>query len=72
VKVAVDRDLCTGHGRCYSLAPRVFTDDDGGYGQVTGDGTLPDDLAEEAHSGANSCPEQAISVTVRPVEPRRR
>lgn len=30
-RVSVDPDLCTGHGRCYSLAPEVFDADDVGH-----------------------------------------
>ena len=62
MRVEIDRLRCTGHGRCYSLAPRVYTDDEDGYGTVLGDGTVPDELVDESESGANSCPEQAISV----------
>ena len=35
MKVRIDPDKCQGHGRCYDLAPEVFTDDEEGYG--TGD-----------------------------------
>lgn len=30
-RVSVDPDLCTGHGRCYSLAPDVFDADEVGH-----------------------------------------
>ena len=31
MKIRIDEELCSGHGRCYSLAPEVFSarDDDG-------------------------------------------
>jgi ferredoxin len=48
---------------CYGLAPNVYVDDDEGYGQVIGDGTVGDDAAEAARSGAANCPESAIAVT---------
>jgi ferredoxin len=62
VKVTVDAELCTGHGRCYALAPDVFAPDDYGHCEVilaepTGD------LAELARTGARNCPESAITVT---------
>jgi ferredoxin len=63
VKVAIDSDKCMGHGMCYGLAPNVYVDDDEGYGQVIGDGTVGDDAAEAARSGAANCPESAIAVT---------
>jgi ferredoxin len=31
VRVTVDESVCTGHGRCYALAPEVFTPDDYGH-----------------------------------------
>ena len=62
MKVTVDRERCTGHGRCFSLAPSVYESDDDGYGYApTGD--LPADLTADAEFGRDSCPEQAIDIT---------
>ena len=30
-RVSVDAELCTGHGRCYTLAPDVFDADEVGH-----------------------------------------
>ena len=40
MKVSVDAEVCTGHGRCYVLGPDVFASDDGRFlkGYVYGDG----------------------------------
>jgi ferredoxin len=62
VKVSIDPGKCMGHGMCYALAPSVYTDDDQGYGQVIGDGTVPADQAEAARNGAANCPEAAIAL----------
>ena len=62
MKVSIDPAKCMGHGMCYALAPNVYTDDDQGYWQVVGDGTVPQDQAEAARTGAANCPESAISV----------
>jgi ferredoxin len=62
VKVSIDPDKCMGHGVCYGMAPNVYTDDDQGYAQVSGDGTVGDDEAEAARAGAANCPESAIIV----------
>jgi ferredoxin len=62
MKITIDTDLCTGHGRCYALAPELFTDDESGFGQVLGDGTVPADLIEQARVAVRSCPERAISL----------
>jgi ferredoxin len=48
---------------CYGLAPNVYSDDDEGYGQVIGDGTVGDDKADAARNGAANCPESAIAVS---------
>jgi ferredoxin len=61
VRVRIDAELCTGHGRCYSLAPDVFGSDDDGRGFV-----ISDDLSDESRSqalvGVQNCPERAISI----------
>jgi ferredoxin len=61
MKVRVDAEACTGHGRCYSLAPDVFQpDDDGHCIVIAADPT--EALHEQARTGAANCPEQAITV----------
>ena len=61
MKVHLDRERCQGHGRCYVLAPAVFSPDDDGYGYVITDDVSPD-LEEAAHKGVNNCPEDAIVI----------
>ena len=61
MRITVDRGVCTGHGRCYALAPDVFEPDDDGYCVVTR-AEVGDDLAEQARIGALNCPEDAITV----------
>jgi len=61
VKVAVDRSRCTGHGRCYALAPEVYEPDDEGNGVVRRT-PVPPELRDAARRGALNCPEDAIQV----------
>jgi ferredoxin len=61
MRITVDRDRCTGHGRCYALAPEVFDADDDGYGVARVE-QLPADLEDAARRGAANCPEDAITV----------
>jgi ferredoxin len=61
MKVRVDAAACTGHGRCYSLAPEVFESDDEGHCIVIAPEPDPG-LHEQARTGAANCPEQAITV----------
>jgi ferredoxin len=62
MKIVIDQDACSGNGRCYSLVPELFTDDERGYGKVVGDGTVGDDLREAAARAVRACPENAISI----------
>jgi ferredoxin len=61
VRVVVDSDLCTGHGRCAALAPSVYSLDDQGFCALTEANVVPGD-EEAARIGANNCPERAISI----------
>lgn len=62
MKVQIDSEKCQGHGRCYDLAPDVFTDDDEGNGQVIGDGDVTSTNEEAARLAVANCPESAISI----------
>jgi ferredoxin len=62
MRVVIDHDRCTGHGRCYALAPELVTDDDSGYGQVIGDGTVSPDQVAAADRAVAGCPERAITL----------
>jgi ferredoxin len=62
VRIELDSDVCTGHGRCYELAPEVFGDDDEGYSVVLIAGDLPAGLENLARRAAGNCPERAITV----------
>ena len=61
VKIIVDSEKCTGHGRCYTIAPEVYEPDDDGYCQDLQE-PVPLELRERAALGAANCPEDAITV----------
>lgn len=75
LRVEIDTDRCSGHGRCYALAPQVFEPDDEGYGRLippaASDGTtaggaaglVSDEHAEPLRRAGINCPEYAITVT---------
>jgi len=63
VKIQIDPERCQGHGRCYDLAPSLFGDDEEGYGQVLGDGTVSPEQEREARLAVVNCPEHAIEVS---------
>ena len=59
MKLCIDPERCTGHGRCYDLAPELFADDEDGHGLVLVDEPDASQLAA-ARLAVNSCPEQAV------------
>ena len=63
MRLSVDADSCTGHGRCYRMAPDLLTFDDEGYVTLRGDTIeVPADQRDSAEEAAGSCPEEAISL----------
>lgn len=60
--VEIDSAACQGHGRCYALAPQVYTADDEGRGKVI-TAEIDDSLAAQAEVGALNCPESAIRLS---------
>lgn len=63
MKITVDGARCTGHGRCYALAPDLLGFDDDGYVTIR-DQVLdvPDDQVADARDAADTCPEAAITI----------
>jgi ferredoxin len=66
MKVVIDAERCTGNGRCYTLVPELFSDDERGYGQIIGDGRLAEDHLQAARRAVIACPEDAISIVDEP------
>lgn len=61
MQIQFDPDACTGHGRCYSLAPEFYEADDDGH-CVDPTGPVPAGLEDAARLGAENCPEGALTV----------
>jgi ferredoxin len=63
MKVTIDRSLCQGHNRCYSLAPEVFDVDDEGLSLVREDWDSSDsEVIKRLRLAIANCPERAILV----------
>ena len=63
MKLFIDPDECTGHGRCYRLAPDLLTYDEEGYVAIRGQPIdVPADQVEFAEEAEGTCPEGAISL----------
>ena len=64
MRLSVDGAACTGHGRCYTLAPELLTYDDEGYVSIRGTALeVPEDQADAARIATSACPERAIHLT---------
>ncbi len=64
MRVRIDADLCSGHGRCYTLSPELFQSDDDGFPVQSGSEIeVPPGLEEAARRAVANCPEGAISIT---------
>ncbi len=61
VKIVLDAQRCTGHGRCYSLAPELFDSDDDGHSVVIAP-EVPAGLEAQARLAVDNCPESCISL----------
>ncbi|OBF71827.1 cytochrome [Mycobacterium sp. 852002-51613_SCH5001154] len=61
-RIVVDADRCTGHGRCYTLAPDVFDADEVGHSVVLVD-EVSGELEAQAVTAEQNCPEGAIFLT---------
>jgi len=60
--VSVDPDRCTGHGRCYTLAPDIFDADEVGHSIVLVE-DVSGELERHAVIGEQNCPEEAIRLS---------
>jgi ferredoxin len=59
----IDADKCMGHGRCYSVAAGLLSDDEEGFVAQRGQTIeVPDGLLAQAQDAADACPESAIGL----------
>ena len=61
MKLILDTEACTGHGRCYSLAASLFDSDEQGH-SVLLRSTVDEGSFAEARAAVVNCPEGAISL----------
>lgn len=61
MRIVLDTERCTGHGRCYSLAGDLFDSDERGYGFVI-QPDVPPGSEEQARTAVANCPERAIRL----------
>ena len=64
-KLSVDESRCTGHGRCYTVAPKLLSDDDEGFVTLRGSSMeITGDQLADAKEAVAACPERAITLTL--------
>ena len=64
IKLTVDAELCTGHGRCYTVAPDLLTYDEEGFVTIRGQTIdIPAGQESAARDAEMACPESAITIT---------
>jgi ferredoxin len=61
MRIVLGSERCQGHGRCYVLAPDLFDADDYGHCVLLVD-EVPAGRLEDARSGVENCPEQALAL----------
>jgi ferredoxin len=61
MRIVIDPEVCTGHGRCYVLAPELVEPDDEGHGQVIAE-EVPAAKVDDARRAADNCPEGAVTL----------
>lgn len=62
MRIEIDVETCTGHGRCYTVAPDLFEPDDEGRGVVLR-AEVPAEFEPQARSAVASCPERAVRTS---------
>ena len=61
--ISIDSAKCMGHGRCYTVAPDLLSDDEEGFVAQSGQTwEVPDGLRAQAEEAAENCPEMAIAL----------
>ena len=61
MRIVLDTERCTGHGRCYAVGAPFYEADDDGYCSPPPE-HVPAELEEAALRGARNCPERALTV----------
>lgn len=61
MKLVANRTRCTGHARCFAMAPEIFDLDDQGYIAFS-ERKLAAEEVDRARRGVHACPEGALRM----------
>jgi ferredoxin len=64
--ILTERSRCSGHARCNSIAPHLFTIDERGYVDLPEETAVPEGEEEQAQAGVESCPEHVFRLRQEP------
>ena len=62
MRLTIDAEMCTGHGRCYTLSPQLLSDDEEALSPSEARRSTSRRSRGAARDAALSCPEGAISI----------
>lgn len=63
MRIQIDENMCVGHGRCYSVAPDLLTDDEEGFVAERGEPfEVAAEFEDQARDAVGACPEGAIRI----------
>jgi ferredoxin len=62
LRAELNRERCSGHARCFAVAPEVFDIDDDGFCLPPPDEPLSAELEVTARNGVDACPENALRL----------
>ncbi len=61
MRIVINMEVCSGHGRCYALCPELIDEDENGYPILASD-IVPAPYHETARIAEQNCPERAIEI----------
>ena len=62
MKIVFNNWAVQGHGRCFEIAPELFSLDDEGFAVPSIEGDIPIELEGKAREVSQRCPEFAIEI----------
>jgi ferredoxin len=60
MRVKLNKERCSGHARCFAVAPEVYNIDDDGFCLPLPDEPINSEHEGHARAGVDACPENAL------------
>jgi ferredoxin len=62
MRVELNRERCSGHARCFAIAPEVYDIDDDGFCLPPSYEPVKSEFQQAARDGIDACPENALTA----------